>query len=84
MDDMSVVDRKAEDRLLLSKLVRHVREHGFDQQVHMLDLKVRDMHATVNGNVDSREVQERVVQALRDFPGVAGVDDQLNVRYHSG
>lgn len=80
-DDMQAVDRQAEDRLLLSKVCRLAREEGWDQRVHMLDLKVRDQHVTVNGNLDGAEVQKAIVETLRGFPGVAGVDDQLNLCY---
>jgi LysM repeat protein len=78
--DAYLAEQQAEDKLLMAKLFRHLRNEGLEESVDGLDLKVRDSRVTVYGHVDSSGAADRVVQTLVKFGGVASVNNQLSVR----
>ncbi len=78
--DAHLAEQQTEDKLLMAKLFRHLRNEGLEGSVEGLDLKVRDSRVTVYGHVDSSGAADRVVQALVKFGGVASVNNQLSVR----
>jgi nucleoid-associated protein YgaU len=69
------------DEAVLSKragaLEDHVRKLGFP--VEDLKIKVADEISYVKGKVPTQEVREKVVLAIGNVEGIAGVEDRLEV-----
>jgi nucleoid-associated protein YgaU len=69
------------DEAVLSKrataLEDHVQKLGF--QVEGLKIKVAEAVAHVKGKVATQEVREKIVLAVGNVEGIAGVEDRLEV-----
>lgn len=78
--DAQAAEQQTEDKLLMAKLYRHLRNEGLEASVEGLDLKVREYRVTVYGHVADEAAADKIVSSLSHFGGVASVNNQLSVR----
>ena len=71
------IDQAADQKATVDALRAHIQL--MDLKIKDLDLQVQNDHVTVYGQADSQATKEKVILALGNVEGIAGVDDRISV-----